>query len=51
MSKDKIILTLPLPTRILLFIFEVFLSLSPSVRSGDNVGEGARGVVRVTRAG
>ena len=51
MSKDKIIFTLPLPTRILLFIFKVFLSLSPSVRSGDNVGEGAGGVVRVTRAG
>jgi hypothetical protein len=51
MSKDKIILALPPPTSILLFIFEVFFSLSSSVRSGDNVGEGAGGVVWVTGVG
>jgi len=51
MSKGKIILTLPLPTRILFFILEVFLALSLRVRGGDNIGKGAGGVIWVTRAG
>jgi hypothetical protein len=51
MSKDKIILALPPPARIFLLIFKIFLPFSPSGRGGDNVGKGAGGVVRVTRAG
>jgi hypothetical protein len=51
MPKGKIIFTLPPPARILLFILEVFLTLSLRVRGGNDVGEGAGGVVRVTRAG
>jgi hypothetical protein len=51
MSKGKIIFTLPLPARILLFILEVFFTLSLRVRGGDNIGEGAGGVVRVAGTG
>ena len=47
----KIILALPPPARVLLFVLQIFFfTLSLRVGSGDEVREGARGVVRISRA-
>ena len=51
MPNRKIILALPPPARILLLILEVLFTLPLRIRSGYKIREGARGVVRVPRAG
>ncbi len=50
MPEGEIVLALPPPARVLLFVLQVFLTLPLCVRSGDEIREGARGVVRVPRA-
>ena len=50
MPEGKIILALPPPARVLLFVLQVFFALSLRVGSGDEIREGARGVVRISRA-
>jgi len=50
MPERKVVLALPAPARVLLLILEVLLALSLRIGGSDEIGEGARGVVRVPRA-